>query len=609
MATGQMHGVVRHLRRAALLRDGAGLTDGQLLERYVTRREEAAFEALLRRHGPMVFGVCRRLLSSSHDAEDAFQATFLVLVRKSASIVPREMVGNWLHGVAYHTALKAKAVAARRRAREKQVTDMPEAEAQAADAWQELQPLLDQELNRLPDKYRLAVVLCDLEGRTHKEAARQLGWPPGTLSSRLVRARLRLARRLAGHGLTLSGAALAAALSQNAAAAALPRTLAISTLKAAFLYAAGPAATAGAISARVAALTEGVLKAMLLTKLKAVVAVLLAAAVLFGVAGGITHSGRAGEQDEVKKDSPPAAAAAEPVGAIRSFEGHKAPVIGVVFSPDGRRALTASSDASVRLWDVATGKEVRRLIGHVIGARSVAFSPDGKRALSTGDNPDRTVRLWDLETGIEQQCFEGNEAPVHGVAFLPDGKRCLFGCSADKRLRLLDIDSGNELQRFEGHTDNVSGLALSRDGKRFISCGLDGTVRLWDLDNGTELRQFPGHTGQVWSVAMSPDGKQAISAGEDREIRLWDLESGKELRRFDGHTGGTHGVAFSPNGRRILSGGYDNVMRLWDVASGKELYHFEGHTDAVYDVAFSPDGRYALSGGKDSAVRLWRLPK
>src|SRR5262249_40356593 len=148
------------------------------------------------RHGPMVWGVCRRLLVNHHDAEDVFQATFLVLVRKAASIVPREMLGNWLYGVAYQTAVEAPATTPRQRAREKQVTAMPEPETQPAETWHALQPVLDQELSRLPDKYRVPVVLCDLEGKTRRAVAQQLGWPEGTVAGRLARARALLARRL-----------------------------------------------------------------------------------------------------------------------------------------------------------------------------------------------------------------------------------------------------------------------------------------------------------------------------------------------------------------------------------------------------------------------------
>src|SRR5260370_41873179 len=159
MVSRSMHGVIQHLRKAVLVRDGAGLTDGQLLTLFIERRDEAAFEALVRRHGPMVLGVCRRLLRNPHDAEDAFQATFLVLVRKAASVLPREMVANWLYGVARQTSLKARAMAAKRKMRERQVTVMAEPETVSQDQWSDLQPLLDQELSCLPDKYRVAIVL------------------------------------------------------------------------------------------------------------------------------------------------------------------------------------------------------------------------------------------------------------------------------------------------------------------------------------------------------------------------------------------------------------------------------------------------------------------
>src|SRR5262245_40708616 len=191
--------VIEHIRRTALLRRRADDCDGELLGRFVERHDETALAALVHRHGAMVWGVCRRLLSH-HDAEDAFQATFLVLVRKAASVVPRAMVGNWLYGVAHHAALQARRAAARRKAREVQVTVMPETEAVQQGQWSDVQPLLDQELSRLPDNYRAVLVLCDLEGRTRKEVARQLGVPEGTVAGRLARARAVLAKRLTARG-------------------------------------------------------------------------------------------------------------------------------------------------------------------------------------------------------------------------------------------------------------------------------------------------------------------------------------------------------------------------------------------------------------------------
>jgi RNA polymerase sigma factor (sigma-70 family) len=286
MAT-QMSKVIQHLRSALPLRPGADLTDGQLLERFVSRRETAALEALVRRHGPMVWGVCRRILSNHHDAEDALQATFLVLIRKAASVRPNSMVGNWLYGVARQTALKARATAAKQRTRVRQVVDMPDPAVKEQELSGDLHALLDQELSRLPDKYRVAIVLCDLEGETRKRAARQLGLPEGTLAGRLARGRAMLAKRLARHGLAVAGGTLAALLSQTAASACVPASALASTIKAVTLVAAGKTAAAGLVSARVAALTEGVLKTMLLSKLKAVVTVLFLALSMVVFGGGL----------------------------------------------------------------------------------------------------------------------------------------------------------------------------------------------------------------------------------------------------------------------------------------------------------------------------------
>jgi RNA polymerase sigma factor (sigma-70 family) len=289
MATGETSTVFQQLRRAVLRRDGEGMTDGQLLGCFITRRENAAFEALVRRHGPMVLGLCRRILGNEADAEDAFQATFLVLVRKATAIVPREQVGSWLYGVAYRTAMKARAMNSKRRAKERVSADRTMRVARGDESEHDLGPLLDDELSRLPDKYRLPIVLCDLEGKTHKDAARQLGWPAGTLSTRLVAARRVLAKRLRRRGVVLSGAALGVALAEQVAAASVPGSLISSTVKAAGVVAAGPTIAAGVVPARVALLTEGVLKTMLLAKLRTVTAVLAGVALALVATGLFTY--------------------------------------------------------------------------------------------------------------------------------------------------------------------------------------------------------------------------------------------------------------------------------------------------------------------------------
>ncbi len=264
MAT-RLNKVLEHLHHV-LSPPGGGLTDGQLLAHFVAVRDEVSFAALVRRHGPMVMGVCRRLLRHTQDAEDCFQATFLVLARK-ASVVRRDAVGSWLYAVAYRTSLEARAINARRRARERQVEDMPHPEVRPAES-QDWRPWLDLELNRLPEKYRAVIVACDLEGQSRKDAARSLGLAEGTISSRLARGRRLLAKRLSRYGISLSGGALAVALSEGATSAHVSASLVLTTAKAA----SGPVS---AVAASVGILTKGVLQAMLLAKLKLAIGVVM----------------------------------------------------------------------------------------------------------------------------------------------------------------------------------------------------------------------------------------------------------------------------------------------------------------------------------------------
>src|SRR5262245_17293932 len=283
MPASPLNRVIQHLT-AGVRPDGGGMTDGELLARFLSSRDEDALAALVRRHAPMVWGVCRRLLDNHHDAEDAFQATFLVLLRKAAD-VPRQAVANWLHGVARQTAVRLRATAAKRGRRETQVVAMPEPTAsEVRDA--DLHSALDEELSRLPDHYRGVVVLCDLERVTRKEAARQLGIPEGSVASRLARARVLLAKRLTRRGVVLSGGSVAALLSAGSASASAPPALVASAIRAASLLAEGRAA--GVVSAKVAALTEGMVRAMFVTRIKGVLAgVLVVGLALGGIGAGV----------------------------------------------------------------------------------------------------------------------------------------------------------------------------------------------------------------------------------------------------------------------------------------------------------------------------------
>jgi RNA polymerase sigma factor (sigma-70 family) len=310
MSTRQIVPAFRCLRRLLATPDAGSTSDAQLLQRFVSQRDELAFELLVWRHGPMVYGVCRRVLRDEHDAEDAFQATLLVLARKAGSIGKRESVGSWLYKVAYRVALRARDGALRRARHERQVLQMPAVDdphSAGGPAWDELRPVLDEELNRLPEKHRAPVVLCYLEGLTNEEAARQLCCPVGTLKTRLAQARRLLGQQLSRRGLALAAGLVAA--EGAAVGEAPPAALVGATVRAAALAAAGKVVVAGAVSAPVAILMEGALRAMMVTKLKgAVVLVALGLA----IAGAGTASYRALAEDRSSADFvPPKATPAE----------------------------------------------------------------------------------------------------------------------------------------------------------------------------------------------------------------------------------------------------------------------------------------------------------
>jgi tRNA A-37 threonylcarbamoyl transferase component Bud32 len=299
---------------------------------------------------------------------------------------------------------------------------------------------------------------------------------------------------------------------------------------------------------------------------------------------------------------------------LRDYIGHTAAVTRVAFSPDGRRALSCSTDKTIRLWDVATGKEVRRLTGHQDRVDCVRFTRDGRRAVS--GSWDYTVRLWDLETGKElKRLHTGWNIAGHitDLALFPGERRCLV-CAVDhSKLLIWDLEADTVERAIAHHDYSVSAAALSPDGRRVVFGNGDtaGPVRVWDVDGDREERRFTGPGGPVAAVAFSPDrgGQRVLVGSHDRTVRLWEVGNGRELRRFPGHTAEVNCVAFSPDGRRILSGSADRTVRLWDVETGKELACFTGHTDSVRSVGFSPDGRAALSGGDDKLVRLWGLPQ
>jgi RNA polymerase sigma factor (sigma-70 family) len=427
--------VLRFIRTLAA--PGPGATDGQLLARFVRHRDGEAFAALFRRHGPMVWGVCRRVLGDGDTAEDAFQATFLILVRKAGAIGRPEQLANWLYGVACRTAARARALAARRAAREQPgEVDVPAAEEAGAAEWRDLRPLLDEVLAELPDKYRAPVVLCYLEGKTYAEAAQALGWAEGTVSGRLARARALLHSRLSRRGLALSADGLAALLAGESLRATLPES--VGGITAAMPFAAGESAVA---------LSRGVLHAMFLNKLKIAAAVLLGVAVAGAGAGAVTHQVRANSAGGLTLDAAPKAdAPAPPVKEEQPKEqGRQDPKDNqgpTATSPDGK-IQAVGKDRGVSLFDTGSGKELRRFAGHQDRVTALAFSPDGKTLVSGGR--DKVVALWDLATGRLLWKSQGND-PVTAVEFSRDNRTVLVKEGANKQ-RILEAATGKTLKQ------------------------------------------------------------------------------------------------------------------------------------------------------------------
>src|SRR5438132_2077608 len=313
MATVQLNSVIRHIRLLAHAEPERALADGELLERFIVCHDEAAFSALVARHGQLVLSVCRHVLNHDADAEDAFQATFLVLAQNAASIRKQEALASWLHGVAYRIAMKAKRDASRRRARERQAPARPHDKPSSEMSLRELQIVLDEEIQRLPDKFQAPFVLGCLEGKSIAEASAHLGWKTGTVSGRLAEARKLLQRRLARRGLTLSAALCVTALAQDAAAAALPAKLVTATVKTAMHYML-KGTIAGVVSKEVAALVQGVARTLVAAKMK-LATVLLVAVGLAGAGAGLL-SGRETAStaiaDQSKEAARPVVAAAAP---------------------------------------------------------------------------------------------------------------------------------------------------------------------------------------------------------------------------------------------------------------------------------------------------------
>jgi RNA polymerase sigma factor (sigma-70 family) len=662
--------LLRHLRRFVSGPAPAPASDAALLDRFVRQRDESAFATLVSRHASMVFGVCRRLLRDAHEAEDVFQAVWLVLARKAPSIRHPETLPAWLYGTAHRLASKCRQAENRRRRRETRSVaggaTPGEPDPLADSSAREVLQILDEELQSLPEVYRLPLILCCLEGCSQEEAAARLGWTPGSVRGRLVRGRDRLHARLVRRGLTLTAALAVLEVSQGVVAAGLSAEKVRQVVTA--------ASGVRGLSPNAIALAEEAIRGTPATRWTIGLGLLVALAAT-GVGALVyrtsfleqpDHAPAVRNASEAEQPKPAAAAerartdrngdplpagAVERLGTLRFRSPHT--IFFLSFTNDGKALIGVNWENTFHIWDRATGRPLQRVVLQDEWRNSVAVSPDGRLLAAGGRNKDRRIRLWDSATG--RQVFESapQAALIDWLHFTPDGKtlvslsagvlhfhdvltkrdvrqvplpagtvkrsalspdaRTLATVTEDHAIHLWDLATGQERHVLHGHRDFLYAVAFAPDGKILASSGADKdrTIRLWDVASGKELHRLPGPAGWVRPLVFAPDGKTFASGGQDGRVRLWDTATGKELKQFlmPGHDDKwgpwVMTLAFTPDGKTLASAGTERVVRLWDVVGGKEVSTPSGHADGVASVAFAPDGRTVVTASSDKTVRTW----
>jgi RNA polymerase sigma factor (sigma-70 family) len=496
-------GFVRHIRTLVSRQANGILPDQQLLESLLTQRSEASFAALVRRHGPMVLGVCRRVLRHTQDAEDAFQATFLVLARKAASIRKHESLGSWLHGVARHTAQRLKAKTARRVSHESRLTGRPAGDSIDDLTWRELRGVLDEELQRLPEKYRAPLVLCYLEGKTQDEAARQLDWSKGTFRRRLEQGRDALGLRLTQRGLALSAVLTVPLLVGTTARAMVPSLLVEDTVRAGLALASGRG-TAGLVSAQVAALLEGGANTLLTAKAKT--AVVLLAALALAAGGVLTHQTLKADPTAPPSESPPAQTAPARPAPAALDKDRTVEIKGRVLDADGKPL------AGARLFllsDAGQGKPNT-------AARAVT-DKDGCFHFS--------ARREEVEQGGKVVATAKEHGPDWMELGQPDPK-------GELTLRLVrdDVPINGRVLDLEGRPVggvNVKAISLKRGDLKAWFEGIQAK-RYPQLKGGIK----PESAGATASAVTGKDGRFRLTGfGRDRVVYL--LLDGENIERGD----------------------------------------------------------------------------
>jgi RNA polymerase sigma factor (sigma-70 family) len=603
MAPTQLHTLLEHMRQLLVAGHVADLDDGQLLQLFARTRDEQAFVALVQRHGPLVHSVCRRVLGAGPDLDDVFQATFLVLARKARSIRKLASVGSWLHGVALRLAVHLKGQRGRRREGSLDGTAVPDedrgGDPVARAALKEMAAVLDEEVQRLPARYRDAVLLCHLEGLSTAEAAARLGCPTGTLKCRLVKARELLRGRLARRGLGLSVTALTVLAAESAAAGASPELL----RTAAVAGAACPPPTA----TRAALLAQRLLRPSPLTRPALLAALVVLAAVGLGwafrpdpappAAAQTAATEQAAARDR-RGDALPAGAR-QRLGTTRWRHGG---VTGfVAFLPGGQRVLSAADDGLFRLWEYPSDKEIRQF-GPALAAdrrHPVNFGESGLPAAVTPDGKvvacyfeGGNIRLYDVATGKELHRFKDTtnrlgQTANGALAFCPAG-RLLAVRQFDGSIRVWDWAVAREVGHFNlpppdgGIGGGNARLTFTPDGKMLTGLVLelaDGKIRyrfrMWDPQSGKVVQTLSLGDGlpNLSPPVFSPDGKTLVFDAFDGTIRLLDTRTGQEIRRFAVDLGsGEHAMSFSGDGATLFTRAFSRVeVDVWDVATGKSL--------------------------------------
>lgn len=286
---------------------------------------------------------------------------------------------------------------------------------------------------------------------------------------------------------------------------------------------------------------------------------------------------------------------------IFTLAGHTDTVTEVVLTPDGKRAISASEDSTIKAWDLERGIELYTLTGNANA--KIAVSSDGQRAVSASHD----MRVWDLEKGAELYTLKGStEKKIHRVVLTPDGKRAVTSTFESGIFKIWDLEQGVELHTLESTVLASKHFALTSDGKRVVTYGV--FTQIWDLESGVELITIRGHN-YVTPVALTVDGRWAASASESGTLTIWNLESGVDVNRLDGHTGAVTNLVFTPDNQRVVSASKDGTLKVWNLNSGTELHTLKGHTHEVTGLVLTLDGLWAVSASKDHTLKVWDLER